>query len=157
MKKHLIPLFIILSLHMHAQQNTVVAGGDAKTMDGTVSYTLGQSTYTSNSESSGTINEGIQQPYQVFEILSTDEFIEHFNVSVYPNPASKEITLEVENYKNENLTYRLFDINGKLLLTDNLIGNKTRIPLNKLSSANYLLKISNGNKEVTTFKILKNN
>jgi len=142
---------------MHAQQNTVVSGGEAQGMDGTASYTLGQSTYTSESGSSGTINEGIQQPYQIFEILSTDEYIEHFNVSVYPNPASKEITLEVENYNNENLSYRLFDINGKLLLTDNLTDNQTRIPLNNLASANYLLKVTNGNKEVATFKILKNN
>ena len=157
MKKYFILLILILSLSIHAQQNTVAAGGEAYGTDGTISYSIGQSVYLSENNASGAINEGVQQPYQVMELLSDSEVVAYFNINVYPNPTSHQITLDVGNYKDTNLSYKLFDLNGKLLLTNSIIGKRTTIPVSKLASANYFLKITTGNKNIATFKILKNN
>jgi hypothetical protein len=157
MKKYLILFILTLSLSINAQQTTVAAGGVAYGIDGTASYSIGQSVYDSKNSASGAINEGVQQPYQVIELLSDSEIEQYFNINVYPNPTSNLITLEVGNYEINKLTYKLFDVNGKLLITNSIIGKKTNIPMDKLASANYFLKVTTGNKNIATFKILKNN
>jgi hypothetical protein len=47
-------------------------------------------------------------------------------------------------------------MNGKLLQNEKITGNQTIIVMSNLVPANYLVKVSQGNKEVKTFKVIKN-
>src|SRR4030042_5256555 len=77
-----------------SQQAVSTAGGEATGAGGTVSYTIGQVTYTTNSESEGTVSQGVQQPYEIFVISSSeDRYGITFELSVYPNPASTNLKL----------------------------------------------------------------
>jgi hypothetical protein len=48
----------------------------------------------------------------------------------------------------------LFDVQGKLIQKGNLLNNST-INMKTLPSANYYLQLTDKNKEIKTFKIIK--
>lgn len=141
----------------YAQDATSAAGGNSTGTGGSVSYTLGQLAYQSHTSTNGTILEGIQLPFEISVITSIEEaFGVTLIISAYPNPVSDHLTLTVNNNNFSNLTYHLFDIDGKLLHTEKIISNQTSINMNNLASSIYLIKVMQNNKEVKTFKISKN-
>ena len=141
---------------LHAQQATVAAGGDATGVGGTSSYSVGQVVYTGLSGSSGTSNQGVQQPYEILTVgISNNENI-NLSYSVYPNPAVSSITLSIGDKNIENLSYKLYDIAGKLLANQKVANALTIISMESYAAATYLLKVSDNTGEIKTFKIIKN-
>ena len=140
-------------------QNTIPAsGGNASGGGGTVSYSVGQIGYITNtSVSSGSVAQGVQQPFEISVITAIEQAEDITLVcTVYPNPASNFLTLKVENYDKESLSYQLFDANGKLLESKKVTGNKTIISMVNLLPSLYFLKVIDNQKEIKTFKIIKN-
>jgi Secretion system C-terminal sorting domain len=160
MKKFTITLisFCIFGPGMLQAQSTIPAsGGNATGSGGSASYTVGQIVYTTNTGSNGSEAQGVQQPYEISVITAVKEAGGiSLEFVVYPNPASDFIKINIENYEVENLTYRLHDINGILLKTGKVEGNETTIPMNTLLPSIYFLKVFEGNKEIITYKIIKN-
>jgi alpha-tubulin suppressor-like RCC1 family protein len=77
-------------------------------------------------------------------------------LSVYPNPTADNLTLQVDNYKNENLSYQLYDMQGKLLSNEPIVAQQTQIIMDMLPSATYFVHIVNQeNKRILSFKIIK--
>lgn len=70
MKKTKLKLCVILLLSiglttgLRAQETIPVTGGEASG-GGTVSYTAGQIIYTTNTGTSGSVTQGIQQPFEI--------------------------------------------------------------------------------------------
>ncbi len=156
MKK--IILFLLFSClpKLMAQEATVVSGGTAFASNGSTSYSIGQVAYSNSSGSNGSVNQGIQQPFEIF-ILGTDDFPEiSLNMSVFPNPTTSSVNLSIQNYNVEAMTYQLFDINGRSIQSQKITQTETQIALDNLASAVYLLQISDSSKLLKTFKIIKN-
>jgi hypothetical protein len=140
-----------------AQQSINTAGGNATGTGGTVSYTVGQMNYTTNSGTGGSACQGVQQPYEIFAITSVDEAKDlNINLSAFPNPTFDFLTLKIESSTTKNLSYLLFDMNGKLLATQKLDGVETKIAMNNYAAATYFIKITENNNTLKTFKIIKN-
>jgi hypothetical protein len=151
--------FCILGLLTPLQaQNTIPAtGGNASGIGGSISYTVGQVVYTSNTGTTGSVTQGVQQPYEISVITGLEESKGiDLNCIAYPNPTIDFLTLKVGNCDKENLSYKLFDINGILLQNKKIAGNETIIDLSNLVSATYFLIVTDNNKEIKTFKIIKN-
>ena len=159
MKKTKLIFIFLLSFALtetKAQQGTTATGGEASGAGGTVSYSVGQVSYSNSTNSNGYINEGVQQPYEFFTVgIATNNNIS-LSYTAYPNPTASTVTLKVENTSLENLSFQLYDINGKLLLNQKITNNISSIQMGNFASANYLLKITDINKEVQTIKIIKN-
>ena len=101
--------------------------------------------------------QGVQQPYEISVVTGLEEAKGiNLSVSAYPNPATDYLTLSIDNFDISNLSYQLYDMNGKLLQSEKITGNQTSIIMSNLVRANYLVKVIQGNKEVKTFKIIKN-
>ncbi len=146
-----------LTINVQAQQTIPSSGGIASGTGGSVSYTVGQVLYTTNIGTNGSVAEGVQQPYEISVVVGLEETQDNKLVcTVYPNPATDLLTLETENPNNKNLFYQLYDITGILLISKKLINIKTTIPMTNLAPATYFLKITDNQKEVKTFKIIKN-
>ena len=149
---------LLLSLgltSLQAQQATTATGGNASGSGGTVSYSVGQIAYTTNTGSNGSVAQGVQQPYEI-SVGFDDAQEMNLNLTTYPNPTTNFLTLNVGNYTTENLTYQLFDISGKLIESKKITSTTETINLENFAIATYFLKVSNNNKEVKTFKIIKN-
>jgi hypothetical protein len=142
---------------MQAQNAIPASGGNASGSGGTVSYTVGQTIYTANSGMNGTVSQGVQQPYEILTVFVSEETKDiSLECSAFPNPVDDYLKLKVNYTTEENLSYLLYDISGKLLLTQKVINAETLIFMNNLPAAVYFLKINDNNKEVKTFKIIKN-
>ena len=150
-------LFLGLGLTAHAQQAITTAGGNTNSSAGSVSYSVGQIVCKTQIGSSGSVAQGVQQPFEISVVLGLDE-AQGINLvlSAYPNPATDYVILKVENYKTENLTYHLYDIGGKLIESRKIISITETICMENLPSTIYFLKVTNNNTEVKTFKIIKN-
>ena len=141
----------------NAQNVILTTGGEASGSGGTVSYSVGQVSYAIHTGTGGSVSEGVQQPYETYEETGIDEaFGIELLVTVYPNPASDYLTLKVESYEIENLSYQLYDMNGRLVESKKITGIETGINMANLTPSTYFLKVIDGKKEVKTFKIVKN-
>jgi hypothetical protein len=151
-------LFIsIISLAvLQAQEVIPATGGNASGSGGLASYSVGQVVYQSYTGTSGSISEGVQQSYEIAVVTAVKE-TKGINLSVtaYPNPTTDYLTLSINEFDISNLSYQLFDMQGKLLQSEKITGNQTSIVMSNFIPASYLLKIIEGKKEVKTFKIIK--
>jgi hypothetical protein len=142
---------------LQAQQVVTTSGDNASGSGGTASYTVGQIVYTTNTGTNGSAAQGVQQPFEISVVTGIEEALGiSLEIMVYPNPTTDFLTLSVDNFEASNLSYYLYDINGRLLETKKLEGKQTSIAMSNLVPATYFLKVSEGSKELRTFKIIKN-
>ncbi len=141
---------------LQAQEAIPVTGGNASGSGGSTSYSVGQVVYNTYTGTNGSVAHGVQQPYEISIIIGMEE-AEGINldVSAYPNPTTHSLNLKIENYDYSNLSYQLFDMQGKLIESKNIEGDQTKIVMSNLVPAAYFLKVFEDNKEVKTFKIIK--
>jgi hypothetical protein len=144
------------SLTIQAQSTIPATGGNATGSGGSVSFTVGQITFSSISGTNGVVAEGVQQPYEI-SVVTANRNTEDINLKclVYPNPTGGITKLVFESPDFENLRFRLFDVNGVLLQDKKVESIETEISLENLSSSAYFLKVISNNLEVKVFKIVK--
>jgi hypothetical protein len=141
---------------LQAQQSVVASGGNASGIGGSVSYSAGQVVYTTALGSGGSTAQGVQQPFEIAVVLDLEETKGiTLQFTVYPNPTWGNVTLQIENYDIQNLSYTIFDLNGRIIAKDRIISNQTFISMENLASATYYIKIMKINKELKVFKIIK--
>lgn len=140
----------------YAQESVVVSGGNASGTGGSSSYSIGQIVYTSLPGIKEYILQGIQQPYEI-TTLGNDEFTGiNLVMTAYPNPTTDILNLVVVNDKLNDLSYNLFDINGKLISGNlKITSSETSVSMQKLNQGIYFLAINDHNKTIKTFKIIK--
>lgn len=142
---------------LKAQESVPVTGGNALGVGGSISYSIGQIAYTTNSGSEGYVSQGVQQPYEitaVTEIKTSKGITLEFSAS--PNPSTDYVLLKIQNFKAERLSYELHDINGKLLKSNKIESDETNIEMKKYIRSVYFLKIIDQKAKVKEFKIIKN-
>ena len=147
--------FILLGLGgLHAQQNTIFSGGEATGTGGTASYSLGQIVYNTNTGTNGNVTQGLQQPYEIYIATGINETAINIEMSAFPNPTTNYLTLKVES--PDQLSYQLFDMQGKVIENKKLNTNSSTIKMEGLPKTAYFLKVTNNNQVIKTFKIIKN-
>lgn len=140
-----------------AQESVNATGGNASGSGGSVSYSIGQVTYQTLTANNVTVTQGVQQPFEISVVTMLEEAKDiNLSVSVFPNPSTDHLTLLIGEFEISNLSYQLYDINGKILQNEQITGNSMNIATSNLAPANYFVKVMQGNKEVKTFKITKN-
>ena len=150
-------LILVLGLTgLQAQESINATGGDATGSGGSTSYSIGQIVYTTNTGDNGSVAQGVQQPFEISVLGVEDLYETNPSVTVYPNPTTDYLTLEVKEMDPSSLTFQMFDIQGRLLQTQKIVNNQTNIVMSTLPVSTYFVKVSQDNKEVKTFKIIKN-
>ncbi len=141
---------------LHAQESINTAGGNASGSEGSASYSVGQVVYTTNTGTSGSVAQGVQQSYAI-SIETAIEKTKGINLSVtaFPNPTTDFLTLEIKEFELSDLYVQLYDMNGKLVQSQKIIDSQTTIAMGELVPATYFVKVVQNNKEVKTFKIIK--
>ena len=155
----LITVFLLLlgQARLQAQETAITSGGSSTGVGGTVSYTIGQVFYNTNSDSNGSVAQGVQQPYEISIVSGIEEGEGiSLNYSAYPNPTTEFLTLRVEYSNVKSLFYQIYDVNGNLLESKRIEGQETIISTKYLLPSIYFLWVVKNNKEVKTLKIIKN-
>ena len=152
-------LFLGLGLTgLQAQTSVNATGGNASGSGGSASYSVGQLAYTTNTGTNGSVSEGVQQPFEISVVTGIEEAKDIFlNFSAYPNPTTDYLELKVENLQLSELSYKLYDISGKVYQNKEIGNGITKIEMQNLPQGIYFIKvIDTKNKEFKTFKIIKN-
>lgn len=153
-------VFLLLTLKLtclQAQEAISATGGNASGSGGSVSYSVGQVMDTTNTGTNGSVAQGVQQPFEIAVVTGIKEANGiTLQYSAYPNPVTDILILKIEGELKTPYDISLYDMNGKLLESKKTEGSETRIDMKKLVPATYILKATCNDKEVKTFKIIKN-
>ncbi|MBK9044146.1 MAG: T9SS type A sorting domain-containing protein [Saprospiraceae bacterium] len=151
----LLPVVVWVSLQnvVFTQSGFSTSGIDISSEKGRISATVGQITHYQWVSNKGIINEGVQQPYEIFILTGVEEY--SISLSLFPNPTLDDVILLIDN-PGETLSYRLSSLDGKTLKDEDIHENETIIHLDNFMATVFLLTVFENNKIVKTFKIIKN-
>ncbi|MEY4894852.1 MAG: hypothetical protein RL751_1674 [Bacteroidota bacterium] len=76
-------------------------------------------------------------------------------IKAYPNPVVDELQIQYLGLHTDQIEVSIFDLNGKLLLKDELRYFKQHIDVSLLNSGTYILKISQGKQLIHQEKLIK--
>lgn len=156
MKKIVLSFLVLSSMISVAQNSSNSSAGTATGITGSSIYSVGQVVYTSINNTNGSINQGIQIPFEI-NTLGVDSFPQiQLQIMVYPNPTPSNAVLKIDNYDFQNLSYQIIDFQGKQLAGDKIQNTETTILLEKYAKAVYFLTVFSNNTYIKTFKIIKN-
>lgn len=155
MKKTLLYTSLIVGNLSFSQNNTISSGGEYTSAAGNVSYSIGQIVYTTIFSVNNSITQGVQQPYEISTTIGISVININLEIAVYPNPTIDFLTLKVEKSNFENLSYEVYDLEGKVIDKSFIKENDTKIILNNLPNSIYFLKVFENKELIKTFKIIK--
>jgi hypothetical protein len=147
-------LFIFFQANGYSQSATTTSGGDAKSSDGSVSYSVGQTSFISQTSEGGSVNAGVQQTYAITK-SEIHDYKYSFALEVFPNPTTQNLTLKIEETNFVGLKYRLLDLQGKLIEEKIINSSETNIETKLLISSTYILNIEKSDQTLQSFKIIK--
>jgi hypothetical protein len=157
-KNNLILLIVVLfwTCKIEAQESINACGSNFSGSGGSVAYSIGQVVYTTNTGSAGRVAQGVQHAYEIYTVGLKETNMITF-ITAYPNPSVDNLSLLISEHNNEKLSYQLYDAEGKLLKSAQIVTKQTEINTSYLPSASYYINIiDQENKKVQSFKIIKN-
>jgi len=141
---------------VNAQETIPVSGGEALGAGGEVSYTIGQLVYTNPTTAAGSLNQGIQQNIEFVTLSNPELTAVTLNAFTYPNPTTDFIILTLKDANLIGLSYVMVDLLGRLVNKGTVATFETKITMKSLPIGVYILRVQQNNKELKTFKIIKN-
>lgn len=142
-------------LEMTAQESINASGAELSGNTGTISYSIGQVVYQTMETPDAFFSEGVQQPYEIYVINGIEVTEIAVNFTTYPNPTTDVLNLNIGDYSREGLSFQLFDLAGKLILSEPIVEQNTVVDLGRLAMATYYLSVLTDQKTIKTFKIIK--
>lgn len=146
-------LLSILSISVSAQEVIATQGSSSSNSDCILDYTIGEVVIAFGQNSDNHVTQGFHQPKLSVTII--EEFTNDLNINIFPNPVSEFINIHIDNY-SQGCTIHLYDLLGKELLHQSILGNRLSIPFHGYSTGSYLMVIySKDKKKLITYKVLK--
>ena len=161
MKKTLLLAALLLTgLSMKAQETFATTGGDATGTSSSISYTVGQMAIMTDYErvtavenASANVREGVQQTYSVEELKIEGAEPFSFDIKVYPNPTTDNITVKLEQ-SVAGISYELYGANGQLLQKESIGSDEQTIDMGDCAAGAYLLRVV-GETATQSYRIIK--
>ena len=148
------------SAYCTAQSNVITSGANANGAAGSVSFTIGQLDYINANSTAGDINQGVQQPFEIYKVTGIDDMqLAGLDIQISPNPSFGAMTLLINgaSFEQKKLSYSIQSINGDRLAYQSITNRQTPIKLEHLAAATYFLTIYAEQVKIATYKIVKNN
>jgi hypothetical protein len=130
----------VLAMGAMGQQALVPAGGESSGTGGTVSWTVGQVDYEATLAAGGSVQRGVQQPYE-WLVTSAPE-AQQPSVIVWPNPAVDAVQVSWEAPLPAPAHYALYSASGALVQQGAVAGTTVTVPLAAQASGTYVLVIT---------------
>lgn len=168
MKKTIIFSIALLATYYALGQSAVPAsGGTVQSSEGMFSFSLGQPFAQSDFETAVSVNnvtafviEGVQQPFTVEQLSIEGVTSLPFQLSVFPNPTTGFVTVEVikenNNSNNRMLSFFLYGMEGKMLQKGSIDGS-VQLNMESYVTGTYMLSVTDENGSINVYKIIKIN
>ncbi len=150
-KQALLVISFFSALALGAQEVIATQGGTYSNSNGMIDFTVGEVVVNTENDGSTIITQGFQQTNWNF--LGVENHSPSYEANIYPNPTAKQLNIQTNAFVD--VTYTLYDGQGKIVLQDKLRGEKTSIEVAQLKPGNYSLNLNNEGKNLKTFKLIK--
>lgn len=152
-KTLLVGLFVSSISVLNAQEVISTQGDSYGNGTNTLDFTIGEQVIETASNGTNDVTQGFHQTNLI--ITNIEDLGINFSVNIYPNPTSDALNLSIEKY--ENLSFQIYDMEGKLLKKSNLISPLTNVNLSDYPKGTYLFTLTQSDKKkIKTYKIIKN-
>ena len=152
MKRHTLVLFSLLATGTVSAQEVVSTQGDSYSNgSGSIDFTLGEVIIATGTDGTNDITQGFHQTNWNF--VGVEDHALDYEATIFPNPTEDVLNIRTSTF--ENVTYTLYDAQGKLVLQDILSAEQTPIQVSQLATGNYSLTLTNETQNLKTFKLVK--
>ena len=84
-------------------------------------------------------------------VSNTNEVAEQLGLTIFPNPASNELSLKFNEYQvNKVISYNIINTLGQITMSNTIQSDKLNIDISSLSNGIYVLKLNIDNKVATS-------
>jgi len=153
MKNQLTIVFILLIIIGRASAQEVISssGNSHENSSAQVAFTLGQLSIETYASSTVIVTQGFHQTFEEI-VTGLEPIATPIEVSVYPNPATDFLTIEVADF-SDDISYRLYNLNGLAVNSGKFI-TRYDLSLTGYTDRVYLLLLTNNKKQlIQSFKI----
>jgi hypothetical protein len=152
MKKSTIVLFTLFATLTVSAQEVVATQGDSySNASANIDFTLGEVIIDAGTDGTNDITQGFHQTNWNF--VGLEDFAPDYEATIFPNPTSEVLNIRTSTF--ENVTYTLYDAQGKLVMQDILSAEQTPIQVSQLAPGSYSLTLNNQIQNLKTFKLVK--
>lgn len=152
MKRHTLVLFSFLATGSVLAQEVVSTQGDSySNASANIDFTLGEVIIDTGTDGSNDITQGFHQTNWNF--VGVEDHSPSYQATIFPNPTSEVLNIRTSLF--ENVTYALYDAQGKLVMQDVLSEEQTPIQVSQLAPGSYSITLNNETQNLKTFKLIK--
>lgn len=154
MIKYLSTLFLLLSVLLVTAQEVVSTQGDSySNASARMDFTVGEVIINTGTSGTNDITQGFHQSNWNFSGL--EDFAPEYEVSVFPNPSDEVLNIKTNLF--EEVSYSLYDAQGKLLIQKQLFTELTSVEVGHLAPGSYSLVLNKDSRILKSFKLIKQN
>ena len=152
MKRHTLVLFSLLASGIVSAQEVVSTQGDSySNASGSIDFTLGEVIIATETDGTNDLTQGFHQTNWNF--LGVENHTPNYEATIFPNPTEDVLNIRTSTF--ENVTYTLYDAQGKLVMQDIFSAEQTPIQVSQLAPGSYSLTLNNETQNLKTFKLIK--
>jgi len=152
MKKNaLLLLSLITTLSVSAQEVVSTQGDSYSNGSGSIDFTLGEVIIATGTDGTNDLTQGFHQTNWNF--LGLEDYAPDYEATIFPNPTQDVLNIRTSSF--ENVTYTLYDAQGKIVLQDKLFAAQTHIQVSQIAPGSYSLTLNNQSQNLKTFKLIK--
>ncbi|NLA24560.1 MAG: T9SS type A sorting domain-containing protein, partial [Bacteroidales bacterium] len=85
--------------------------------------------------------------------VSNPEIASNPEISVYPNPATEYLNIELNQHLSDEV--QIYDISGKLLISKVINSNHTQINIADLEQGMYILNVLKSDRKIASLRFVK--
>ena len=139
---------------LHHQMVSAQGGGVVTNSGYKINYTVGQQSVTGTSSGTYVVQQGFQQ--NNWSKIINNNNNNSIQTTLFPNPFIEYITFRFSSSPGIKVNAMVFDILGRLIHSEVVVNENNEIKLNlsRLSSAEYLIRLTAENYEYSA-KIIK--
>jgi len=152
MKTHvLLVLSLFTTLGVLSQEVISTQGDSYSNASGSIDFTIGEVITATETNDVGVITQGFHQTN--LNVLGVDDHFPSYEAIIFPNPTEDILNIRTSTF--EDVTYTLYDTQGKLVMQNKLLAEQTPIQLVHLAAGGYSLVLNNSTQKLKTFRLIK--
>lgn len=152
MKRTLLTILpMVMCAVVNGQEVVSSQGASYSNSNGSVDLTIGEPVIITGTDGTNDITQGFHQTIWTF--VGIEDHLPAYEVTIFPNPTEDVLFIKTEAF--EQVTFDLYDSQGKLILQDVLSSEQTPVQVSDLSSGKYSLVLRNKEQKIKTFQLIK--
>ncbi|MCJ8288786.1 MAG: T9SS type A sorting domain-containing protein [Crocinitomicaceae bacterium] len=150
-KNTLVFSLLFTSFTATSQEIVSTQGDSYSNANGSIDFTIGEVVINTGTDGTYDITQGFHQTNWNF--VELEDHDPNYEAIIFPNPTEDVLNIRASVF--ENVTYTLYDAQGKLVFQDKLSAEETPIQVSHLAPGNYTISLKNEGQNLKTFKLVK--